>query len=65
MITIVNVSKNPLAFGPQDYELRINYQVVARFKHNREDSLTTCLEKAAKAADRARWEQVSAFFGSA
>lgn len=62
MITIVNVSKNPLEFGPQDYELRINNTVIARFQHNRGDDLSVCLEKAAKAAERARWEQMAEFF---
>lgn len=54
MIAIVNVSKDPQPFGEHTYELRINRKVIATFTHNREETLYTCLTKAAKAARKAR-----------
>lgn len=52
----MNVSTHNSPFGEHDYELRINREVVARFTHRREDGLAKCLQLAAKAAERARWE---------
>lgn len=44
--------------GPSDgvceYELRINREVIAKFKHNRMDGLEVCLREAAGAAKRER-----------
>lgn len=62
MIAIVNVSENPSPFGVHDYELRINREVIAKFQHKREDGLTVCLQKAAAAAERAKWENAYAMF---
>lgn len=55
MIAIVNISKHNSPFGWHDYELRINSNVIATFRHKREDGLTKCLELAAKAAEKAKW----------
>ena len=52
MISIVNVSKELTVTGPHEYELRINSNVICTFTHNREDSLSTCLRRAAIAYDR-------------
>ncbi len=60
MIAIVNVSENPSPFGVHDYELRINREAVAKFQHKREDGLTVCLQKAAAAAEKAKWENAYA-----
>lgn len=57
MIAIVNVDPNPRTIGEHDYEVRINRQVICRFKHIREQGLATCLEKAAEAV---RDDQISA-----
>ena len=42
--------------GPADgvctYELRINYDTVCSFTHNRRDGLAACLRMAANAADK-------------
>lgn len=54
MIAIVNVSKKIKPTGPHKYELRINSTVLAEFNHNREDSLSICLRKAADAHDKAK-----------
>lgn len=50
MIAIVNVG--PKTNDPGDernYEVRINQDVVATFRHFRRDGLAVCLEKAAQA----------------
>ena len=57
MIVIVNVSKNAPAIGIQDYEVRINQTVIAKFRHKREDGLTKCLQLAAAAVERAKWKE--------
>lgn len=59
MIAIVNVSENISPVGTQDYELRINARVIAHFKHKREDGLTVCLQKAAQAAEKAKWQEAA------
>ena len=50
-IIIQNIDKNPREKGEHLYRLRINNQVICEFKHNREDSLSQCLMKAAAAAN--------------
>jgi hypothetical protein len=60
MIAIVNTTGHP--FGVNTYELRINRRVIATFKHKREDGLAICLQKAAAAAERAKWEEFAAMF---
>lgn len=57
MIAIVNVSKHNSSFGIHQYELRINQKVIASFEHKREDGLAVCLQKAAKAAEEAKWKE--------
>jgi hypothetical protein len=59
MIAIVNVSDPYDPLGVNDYELRINHEVIARFKHRRTEGLTVCLQEAAKAAERAKWERAA------
>lgn len=59
-IIIHNLSGNPL--GVCEYELRINERRIATFTHNRADGLTKCLERAAVAAEEAKWEQAAAIF---
>jgi hypothetical protein len=56
MIAIVNVSKNPTPTGVQEYELRINHDVITKFTHRREEGLVRCLQKAALAVDIAMLE---------
>ena len=60
MIAIVNVSTHNSPLGWHDYELRINTSVIARFQHKREDGLTKCLERAAAAAEKAKWMEAKA-----
>lgn len=60
MIAIVNVSAVQSPIGWHEYELRINTRVVARFRHKREEGLTKCLERAAEAAEKAKWMEVKA-----
>jgi hypothetical protein len=49
-INIVNVTKNPKTNGINDYELRINSQVLGTFQHKREEGLVKCLERATQCA---------------
>jgi len=58
MIAIVNISKCDSPFGVHEYELRINSQVITRFEHTREDGLIVCLQKAARAAEKAELEKI-------
>lgn len=62
MIAIVNVQmdkSNPMGWA--EYELRINQEVIARFRHERRDGLGKCLMEAAKAAEKAKWAKVEQF----
>lgn len=54
MIAIVNVTKDPKPTGIHTYEVRINYDVIATFKHRREEGLSRCLQKAALAVELAQ-----------
>lgn len=58
MIAIVNIGlsddSNPL--GEASYEIRINRDVVATFKHHRSKGLSACLMEAAKAVEKQKWE---------
>jgi hypothetical protein len=64
MIAIVNAGGGS---GPEDkmgernYEVRINHEVIATFRHRRADGLTACLIAAAKAVERKKWERVDDF----
>ena len=57
-IIIRNITPNPTSAGPNEYELRINSQVICHFHHNREAGLSACLETAAKAAEATRLRHV-------
>jgi hypothetical protein len=52
VIAIVNVSKKAKPTGIHRYELRINRDVICKFTHRREESLSKCLRRAAEAYDR-------------
>jgi len=56
MIAIVNVGpyNDPDPTGVRDYEVCINSDVVATFKHRRSDGLAVCLRHAAGAVDRSK-----------
>ena len=56
MIAIVNVGPYNDAdpTGVRDYEVRINRDVVATFRHRRSDGLSVCLRHAAGAVERSR-----------
>jgi hypothetical protein len=58
MIAIVNVGPHddPNPLGERNYELRINSDVIATFKHKRGDGLAKCLMLAAAAEERRKWE---------
>ncbi len=60
MIAIVNVSAHNYPIGWHEYELRINAKVIANFQHKREEGLTKCLERAAEAAEKAKWMEAKA-----
>ena len=53
-IIIQNISKHARPTGLHTYELRINREVIATFKHKREDGLAVCLQKASDAVNRAK-----------
>lgn len=54
MIAVVNVSRPPTKTGWNNYEVRINLDVVAHFQHRREDGLEECLRLAADAVRNQR-----------
>ena len=56
MIKIQNIGGNPL--GESKYELKINNHHIAFFKHNRPAGLAICLEQAANAVYRVKWEEI-------
>jgi hypothetical protein len=58
MIAIVRVTQrgHPHPIGEQSYEVRINATVIATFRHKRDDGLTKCLQLAAEAVERKKWE---------
>lgn len=57
MIAIVNITPENKPFGENNYELRINSEVITTFNHNREDGLAVCLKKASIAAEQAKWDK--------
>lgn len=61
MIAIVNVGPHDDSdkLGWRTYEVRINADVVCRFRHRRADGLGHCLLEASKAVERQKWEQVA------
>ena len=62
MIAIINVSKKPPISGENEYEVRINSTVMAKFKHKRTDGLTVCIQKAAFAVEKAKWEKLNRLY---
>ena len=65
MIAIVNVGPND-DLGPtgwRTYEVRINHEVVATFRHKREHGLARCLKVAANAVEDVRAKELQAYFG--
>lgn len=61
MISIVNVSTHADLYGINEYELRINRQIIARFEHTRSEGLAACLQKAAAAAEKAKLDEVARY----
>lgn len=66
MISITNISKDPNPTGLCGYEIRINRDLIAKFKHNRPDGLAQCLREAADAVDQQKrletmemWKNIS------
>ena len=51
MIAIVNVGPHddPDPTGWRNYEVRINHEVIATFRHKRDDGLVRCLSLASEA----------------
>jgi len=60
MVSIVNVSSGRSSVWLNDYEVRINQEVIARFQHRGVEGLTVCLQKAAAAVERTKWEKEGA-----
>lgn len=59
MIAIVNVSPEGTdPMGVNEYELRINREVIARFTHRRSMPLHECLRRAADAAEAQHYEKI-------
>ena len=51
MIAVVNVSKEYSRTGVQQYEVRLNRYVVAKFDHISEEGMAKCLRCAADAVE--------------
>ena len=66
MIAIVNVSPDDApTTGPNKYEVRINYEVIATFEHDRQpDGAAQCLRDAADAVDKCRADQREALLNA-
>ena len=60
MIAIVNVGPHddPDPTGLRNYEVRINHEVVATFRHRREHGLARCLRMAAAAVDKEKRDEL-------
>ena len=54
-IIIQNISPHSSPFGQQEYEVRINQEIITTFTHKREEGLAVCLRRAAGAVERAKW----------
>ena len=65
MIAIVNVGPHddPDPTGWRTYEVRINHEVIAAFRHKREHGLARCLRMAAAAVEDVRAKELQAYFG--
>jgi hypothetical protein len=66
MIAIVNMGphdhSNPM--GERTYEVRVNSDVVATFRHKRSDGLGLCLLAASKAVEKQKWADIEKFISS-
>jgi len=64
MIAIVNVGPHddPNPMGKRTYEVRINRTVITTFEHERGDGLSVCLQKAAKAVEVEKKEEIKTLF---
>ena len=60
MIAIVNVGPHddPDPAGWRNYEVRINHEVIATFRHKREHGLARCLLMAAAAVDKEEFDEL-------
>ena len=60
MIAIVNVGPHddPDPTGWRNYEVRINHEVIATFRHRREHGLARCLRMAAAAVDKEKRDEL-------
>ena len=65
MIAIVNIGPHddPDPAGWRNYEVRINHEVIATFRHKREHGLARCLHSAAAAVEDGRAKELQAYFG--
>lgn len=55
MIAIVNISHPIDLVGENEYEVRIDSVVKAKFKHKISDGLVICMHQAAAAIEREKW----------
>lgn len=64
MIAIVNMGPHddPDPLGERTYEVRINSEVIATFKHKRGDGLAKCLHRAGEAVDLAKSKEINRLF---
>lgn len=58
MIAIRNISTGS-PFGWQDYEVRINHELICTFRHKREEGLAVCLKMASAAVGAAQWTKTA------
>ena len=65
MIAIVNVGPHddPDPAGWRNYEVRINHEVIATFRHKRDHGLARCLRIAAAAVEARRAKELRAYLG--
>lgn len=65
MVAIVNIGPHydPDPTGWRNYEVRINHEVIATFRHRREHGLARCLRMAAAAVEDVRAKELQAYFG--
>ena len=65
MIAIVNIGPHddPDPSGWRNYEVRINHEVIATFRHKRDHGLARCLRMAAAAVEDVRARELQAYFG--
>lgn len=54
MIEIVNISEQIDHNGENEYEVRLNNVVKARFKHKESEGMVVCLRKALEAVTRTK-----------